>query len=133
MLKKIVDLFCKIDRKFIVDCIVIAIPIILIFIYFNLKPSGVNETLKANKKIEEKIDSIRLYNEELSTKIGELEQNQILFNDIIAQNNLLIQENNKELAKLKRIYNDKINSVSRYNVAQLDSFFSSRYKEKYNR
>jgi hypothetical protein len=112
---------------------VIAIPIILIFIYFNLKPSGVNETLKANKKIEEKIDSIRLSSEELNEKINQLEQNQIIFNDIIAQNNLLIEENNKELAKLKRVYNDKINSVSRYNIAQLDSFFTSRYKEKYGR
>jgi cell division protein FtsL len=132
MIKWIKNIVSKIDRKLIVDITVIIIPILLIILFLNLKPSNVDVTLN-NKRIEEKIDSVRLSNEALTNEINELEKNQITLNDIITQNNVLIEQNNKELTKLKRLYNDKINSVSGYNVAQLDSFFSNRYKEKYNR
>jgi predicted patatin/cPLA2 family phospholipase len=98
-----------------------------------MKPAEVKQTLNDNKKIEEKIDSIRDTNNGLSEKIGQLEQNQQIFYDIINKNNMLIEQNNKELIKLKRLYNGKINNVSGYNVAQLDSFFTNRYKELYNR
>ena len=113
------------------DCIVIAIPIILIVMYFNLKPGYVNDTLNNNNKIEKKIDSIYYYNSLLTNKIIQLEEKQMLFMDILNENNLIIEKNNKELAKLKQQYNDKINSINSYNISQLDSFFTSRYKDKY--
>jgi len=127
------NIFCKANRKFLLDVIIIAIPIILIYIYFNLKTGDTKETFNQNKHIEEKIDSVKVYNEFISEKIVKLEENKQIYNDIINKNNELINENNKELSKLKRAYNDKIKTVSNYNVAQLDSFFTKRYKEYYNR
>lgn len=101
--------------------------------YFNLKPGYVKDTSKDNKRLEEKIDSIYYYNYLLTNKIAQLEEKQVLFMDIINENNLLMEQNNKELIKLKKAYNDKINTVTNYNVAQLDSFFTSRYKDRYER
>ena len=132
-MKSISNLFCQANRKFLLDVIIIAIPIILIYMYFNLKTGDTKQTLSDNKKIEEKIDSVKVYNEFISEKVVQLEQNQEIFNDIINKNNELITQNNKELGKLKRAYNDKIKTIGNYNVAQLDSFFSKRYKESYNR
>jgi len=131
MLNFISKIYCSINRKLIMDCIVIAIPIILIVMYFNLKPGYVNDTLNNNNKIEKKIDSIYYYNSLLTNKIIQLEEKQMLFMDILNENNLIIEKNNKELAKLKQQYNDKINSINSYNISQLDSFFTSRYKDKY--
>jgi hypothetical protein len=129
----ITNIFCKKNRQLLLDIILIIIPIILIYVYFNLKTGDTKQTYSDNKHIEEKIDSVKVYNEFISEKIVELEQNQEVFNEIITKNNELINENNKELSKLKRAYNDKIKTVSNYNVAQLDSFFAKRYKEYYNR
>ena len=129
----ITNIFSKKNRQLLLDIILIIIPIILIYVYFNLKTGDTKQTLSDNKHIEEKIDSVKVYNEFISEKIVEIEQNQEIFNEIITKNNELINENNKELSKLKRAYNDKIKTVSNYNVAQLDSFFAKRYKEYYNR
>ena len=127
------NIFCAENRRLFIDIIVIAIPIMLIYFFLTHKPAEFKQTIQDNKVLEEKIDSVKVYNEFISEKIVQLEENQQVFNDIITQNNNLIQQNNKELIKLKRIYNAKINNVNGFNVAQLDSFFTNRYKETYNR
>lgn len=123
----------KINKRTIIDIIMVATPIILIYIYFNLNPSEIKQTLKDNKKIESKVDSLKMDNKFIVERMYELEKRQTMFFDLINQNNDLIKENNKELQKLKKIYNEKINSISGYNVSQLDSFFANRYKEYYNK
>ena len=126
-------IFCSINRKTIIDFIIILIPIILIYFYFSGfgSANAVKEALKDNKKIEMKIDTLKMDNQFIVERMYELEKKQTLFFDMINQNNDLIKENNKELIKLKKIYNEKINSVNGYNVSQLDSFFTNRYKEYY--
>ena len=130
-IKKILS---KIGRKTIIDIVVLLIPVMLIFLYFYLKNSPqFKKVFNDNKKIEEKIDSIKLNNDFIARRMYELEKNQVIFYELINKNNLLIQQNNKELIKLKKIYNDKINDVNGYNVSQLDSFFRNRYKDYYPR
>ncbi len=123
----------KIKGRTLIDIVIIAIPILLIYVYFNLDPTEIKQTLKENKKIEGKIDSLKSDNQFIVERMYELEKKQTMFFEAINQNNDLIKENNKELQKLKRIYNEKINSINGYNVSQLDSFFANRYKEYYNK
>lgn len=123
----------KIKGRTLIDIIIIAIPVLLIYVYFNLDPTEIKQTLKDNKKIESKIDSLKTDNQFIVERMYELEKKQTMFFELINQNNDLIKENNKELQKLKRIYNEKINSINGYNVSQLDSFFANRYKEYYNK
>ena len=128
-------LISKINLKTLATISVILIPIILLWIYLTgiKTPKEIKDALKANKAIELKIDSIKQDNQFLVERMYELEKRQTMFFDQINQNNNLIKENNKELLKLKKIYNEKINSVNGYNVSQLDSFFTNKYKEYYNR
>lgn len=127
-------LLCMINRKTLIDIIIVMIPIFLIFMYFTGPTSKeVKSALKSNKSIDLKVDSLKQDNQFIVERMYELEKKQTLFFDLINQNNVLIKENNKELVRLKRIYNEKINSINGYNVSQLDSFFTSKYKDFYNR
>ena len=128
-------MFCKINRRLIVDIIVILIPIFLIYLYFTAMSTlpEIKQTFKENKNIQLKVDSIKADNEFIVNRMYELEKNQAIFFQMVNKNNELIQENNKQLSKLKKAYNDKINSVSTYDVSQLDSFFTNRYRDYYNR
>jgi regulatory protein YycI of two-component signal transduction system YycFG len=132
-MKWILNIFCKTNRKFFIDAIIIIIPILLIYLFLNQKTPETRDTTEENKKINAKIDSVKIYNEFISEKILQIEANQQAFNDIIIINNALIEENNKELLKLKRNYNAKINNANSFNVSQLDSFFTARYKAQYGR
>jgi hypothetical protein len=132
-MKWISNAFCKLNRKFFINIIVITIPILLIYLFLNQKTPETKDTFEENKKINDKIDSVKIYNEFISEKIFQIEASQQAFNDIININNTLIEENNKELSKLKRNYNAKINDANSFNVSQLDSFFTARYKEQYGR
>lgn len=126
-------IFSSINRRTIVDIIVVLIPLILIYIYFTglSLPKDVKDALEDNKKIDVKIDSLRMSNEYIKNKISDLESKEAMYLELIQKNNELIQQNNNELTKLKKDYNEKINNVKRYNVRQLDSFFTKRYKEYY--
>jgi hypothetical protein len=81
----------------------------------------------------QKIDSIKLDQNFLLSRIYEVEKNQLMFYSLIDENNKLIVKNNKELNNLKRIYNEKINNINSYNYKQLDSFFTNRYSEYYKK
>lgn len=119
--------------KNLMNIVIILIPIILIYVYMaGVSPKEIRQTLNDNKKIESKVDSIKSDNQFIVERMYELEKKQVQFFELITKNNDLIQENNKELLKLKKLYNAKINSVSNYSTSQLDSFFTSRYKEYYN-
>ena len=128
-------LFCMINRRTLIDIIIVIIPILLIWIYFTgtRTPKEVKDALNANKGIELKVDSLKQDNQFIVERMYELEKKQTLFFDLINQNNDLIKENNKELMRLKRIYHEKINTINGYNISQLDSFFTAKYKDYYNR
>ena len=135
LLGSISNLFCKTNRKAIIDIIVVVTPLLLIYVYYvgmGTLPE-IKETLKENKKIQGKIDSIQTDNQFIVQRMYELEKNQALFFDMVNKNNELIKENNKQLSKLKKIYNDKINNANTYDVSQLDSFFTNKYGKYYNR
>ena len=121
------------NRRKIMDILLVLLPIALIYIYVNFSPSGVKQVMRENKQIDKKIDSLKDDNKFIVERMYELEKRQTMFFELINQNNDLIKENNKELQKLKKIYNEKINSVNSYTVTQLDSFFTSRYKDYYNK
>jgi hypothetical protein len=132
-MKWILNIFCKVNRKFFIDIIIITIPILLIYSFLNQKTPQTRDTTEENKKISAKIDSVKIYNEFMHEKILQIEANQQALTDIIIINNALIEENNKELSKLKLNYNAKINNANSFNVSQLNNFFTSRYKEQYGR
>lgn len=103
--------------------------IVGIYILISRKtPSDVKITEQNNKKLELVVDSLKASNASLSKKIIDLEATQALYQDQIRKNNDSIDANNKELTKLKKFYNEKINSINSYNTNELDSFFSNRYK-----
>lgn len=132
-MKWISNIFSEANRKFLIYGTIIIIPILFIYIFLNQKTSEIKDTLKENKKIEAKIDSAKIYNKLISEKIALIELNQQSFKDIINKNNTLIEENNKELSKLKISYDAKINNANSFTVSQLNSFFTTRYKDLYGR
>lgn len=127
------NFFNNLTPRTITNIIFVAIPLILLYIYVDRNSAEIKQTAKVNQKIETKVDSLKVDNQFIVQRMYELEKNQIMFFDMINQNNLLIKENNKELLNLKRIYNEKISSINSFNITQLDSFFTSRYKEYYNK
>ena len=134
-LNSVSNLFCKTNRKAIIDVIVVITPLLLIYVYFvgmGTLPE-IKDALKENKKIQTTIDSIQTDNQFIVQRMYELEKNQAMFFDMVNKNNELIKENNKQLSKLKKIYNDKINNANTYDVSQLDSFFTEKYRDYYNR
>lgn len=134
MFQKIIEYFKNFKFRTLLDIIIVAIPVFLIYLYFNTRtPAEVTQLIKDNKKIDVKVDSLKLDNEFLLSRMFELEKNQILLNESINKNNELIQENNNQLTKLKKIYNAKITNANNYNISQLDSFFTERYKQYYPR
>lgn len=134
IMQKVSEFFSK-NKRLIMDIIVIAIPVIILYIYFSGfgTPPEVKQAIKDNKEIQLKVDSLRKDNEFLVSRMYQFERNQTLFYDMISKNNDLISENNKQLTKLKKDYEKKITSINSYNFSQLDSFFANRYKEYYNR
>lgn len=123
----------KIPRRTIIDIIIILIPIFLIYIFVNRTPPEVKQTLQENKLIDKKVDSLKMDNQFIVARMFEYEKNQKMFIDMINENNDLVRKNNNELQKLKKIYNEKISSVNGYNISQLDSFFTVRYHDYYNK
>lgn len=111
----------------------VGIVLALMFTIFIGNPSEIKQTFKTNKKIEKTIDSLNQDTKFIVERLYSIEQSQLQFLEEI--NNLQngINRNNTGIIKLQKIYNAKINNANTYNVAQLDSFFTSRYKDYYNR
>ena len=118
------------SRKINIVLLLLAIGVI---VFLAIRINNSIKSISANGKIDNTIDTIMLDNKIMLDKIHELEQKQVKYVDLIEKNNYLIRQNNNELVKLKKAYNEKINNVNNYNVSQLDSFFTNRYKTYYNR
>jgi cell division protein FtsB len=133
--QSIINLYKKIDKKYIIDAIVIFIALAIGYILFTGANTNkdIKAVLKENEKLEHKIDSLKNNNDSINKIIVELEDKQILFLNEITKNNTLITKNNTELQKIKNIYNAKITAINSYTTSQLDSFFTERYKDYYNR
>lgn len=99
-------------------------------IYVGRSNGTIKDVLIENARIQKKIDSVQENNKFLTHRFYEMEERQITFNKAINKNNDLISQNNTEMAKLKKIYNEKINTASTYSISQLDSFFSARYENR---
>lgn len=127
------NFLANLSPRTITNILFVGIPIILLYIYIDKNSAEIKKATKTNQKIETKVDSLKVDNQFIVQRMYELEKNQIMFFDMINQNNLLIKENNRELLNLKRIYNEKITSINSFNISQLDSFFTNRYKEYYNK
>lgn len=122
----------KIGDK-LINAILIAILIGLLFTLFIGKPSEIKQTFKTNAKVEKVIDSLKDNTDFIISRIYEIEKNQSIFYDQIGNLQNGIDKNNHGITELKKIYNAKINNANTFNVAQLDSFFTNRYKDFYNK
>jgi len=130
LLNKILPLLPKIGK--IAGYIISAAIVVLLLIKIFVKDPGYYKINKQEQKtIQLKIDSINKKQDSLSLKIENLEKGNILFYEIISKNNELIDANNKKLETLRRLYNEKINSVDHYTVTDLDSFFRANYGQYY--
>jgi len=125
--------FFKRAGNFLIIIISAALILGLLFTLFIGKPSEIKQTFKTNAKIEKVVDSIKQDNNFILSRMYELERNQALYYDEIGKTQQLIMNNNNSILKLQKIYNEKIKSINNFNVAQLDSFFTNRYKEFYNK
>ena len=121
-------------RRFLVDAVLILGIAAIAFIGYKIynkhddsTPEQLKQTLIENKKIQDKIDSISRYNKSLMNRIYSLEVSEGDIYDAINENNGLIKQNNNKLDKLKKSYEEKIDSVNNYSIYQLDSFFTKRY------
>lgn len=83
------------------------------------------------KAIQSKVDSISLQQAKLSEDIKTLQQGQIIFYDIVKQSVEEIENNNKELIKLRKQYNEKLNRTDIYTISDIDSFFRAKYPNLY--
>jgi len=129
----LIELVKRLNGKTLINLIIIATPIIIIWIYFTglRLPSEVSELMKINKNLEIKIEELKKDNEFIMSRMYQLEKREILLVEYINENNDLIKKNNNEILKLRKTYNEKINSVNNYDTRQLDSFFTKRYKDYY--
>lgn len=119
--------FFKTYKKYILGTIIGALCIFTLVHVLVRNPKDVSITDKQVKELQIKIDSIQ---NKLILKDKEIDSLQktdtILFNKI--KNNDIKQiQNNLELNNLKKQYHEKINSVSHYNVSDIDSFITKRY------
>lgn len=132
---KIKSFIPKIDRRTIVDIVIILIPVLLIyyFFYVDKTPPEIKQLLEQNKKFEMKIDSLNNENDAITNQLLTLEKKEESFNTAVIENNKIITENNKEILKLEKIYYEKINSVNGYNLNELEQFFTKKYGPFYNR
>ena len=128
-LKTLID---KLDRRAIIDIIVILMGASLLYILLagTKTPPEIKDAAKENKVIEKKIDSINITNVILQTKIDSLNQSQLAYNDLINKNNIIINQQTQALTNIKKLYNEKINSINGYSTNQLDSFFTNRYRTR---
>ena len=116
----------------------IIVVVLSLVLYFTLKSffGGKNflkDTEASVKTLEKKIDSIHQDQSFLLSRMYEMEQKQLIFNEEIGRNNMLIEKQSIELSKLKKIYNEKIRTVDNYSYSQLDSFFAERYGRFYTK
>jgi len=125
-------LFSKIKGKVLIYVILGIATLIGVYYFASTRnPSIIKQTDKDNKILQLKADSFAKANLILQSKIDSLQSNQQQYFDLIKKNNDLIQQNNNNLIQLKKLYNEKINSINNYSTSQLDSFFTNRYKDYY--
>jgi len=88
----------------------------------------VQKTQSAVNRIQQQIDTVRIFQDMLIDRTFLLENQQMLTRQLIDENNRVLSENRKVLEKIRSQNNEKISNASNYTYMQLDSFFSSRYK-----
>jgi hypothetical protein len=114
--------------------VALALGILYAIIYFATGKNPIEKISKDEiKALQLKIDSV--YNDQkfMTDRMYKIEANQIIFQEKINENNNKITDKIDNLAKLNKIYYEKIKPVNTYNSNQLDSFFKSRYKDYYDK
>lgn len=132
-LNKIVDGVKGINLQKIVNISILLILLMLVYDIFLKNESNIKEVMAKNNIIDHKIDSVNQRNVELTEKIETLKKNDTVFMTLVTENNKLIINNNKELVKIQREYHETIASINNYSLNDLDTFFTKKYKQFYNR
>lgn len=109
----------------------ISIIILILIALFVRDPEYYRDSKREMKESKAKVDSIYRNQDSLNLEIQNIKKAQIMFYDIIAQTNESVQQNNKKIDNLRRYFNEKINSVDKYTISDLDSFFRTRYARYY--
>jgi vacuolar-type H+-ATPase subunit I/STV1 len=94
---------------------------ILYYLIFFLTP-------KVNMSVQQKIDSLSVLVEQLHDDNVELEKEIDEYNQKIDEVDNHIDKIKGQKTIVKEIYHEKINSVDKLTVRELDSFFTDRYK-----
>ena len=97
------------------------------YIFENTSNFSSVKTEQSVQKIQVAIDSIKKSQEMYVFWLQNMNNNNTYLLDQINRNNVLIENNNRELLTLKKMYNAKINSVNNYNTSDLDSIFANKY------
>jgi peptidoglycan hydrolase CwlO-like protein len=127
---KILALLPKIGK--ILEITIVSVLLVLLLIRIFVKdPEYYRDNKQEQKAIQLKVDSLYKKQDSISLKIENLEKGNILFYEVISRNNELMEANNKKIETLRRLYNEKINSIDRYTVTDLDSFFRANYGQYY--
>lgn len=112
----------------------VAVGLMVLILFRVSNPSYLDDAKKQIKKIDISQDSIKNQLKFVQEQIFQMDLKQGELSDKVKEGNMKIDVNNKEILKLRKIYNEKINNtVDHLSISQLDSFFAERYKRFYEK
>jgi hypothetical protein len=116
--------FIKTNWKIILSALIGAF---LIYATFVHNSKEVKELERTNKALQVSFDSLQALKIVGDMKIDSITKHDTLLYQQIDYNIQAIQQNQKEIDRLKKISHEKITNINNASVRDLDSFFRSRY------
>lgn len=107
------------------DYIYIGLISVLVLLLVFRKP-GISEKEHQQKKM---IDSLTTDINHKNEFIKLLDKQLIVYDDSIAKFKNTFNNNDKKIKEIHKNYEDKVRIIDSYDVDQLESFFSNRYKD----
>jgi len=81
------------------------------------------------KEDQRRFDSLQQQNITLNKVIRKLDSVNVKYFDSITRLNSQMEQLSKDNTVIKHVYHEKIITIDKYNVSDLDSFFSKRYSQ----
>jgi uncharacterized membrane protein required for colicin V production len=119
--------FLKTHWKIITGTVVGALIIFCLVMLFTTNSKQFTQLKHDNLILQKQFDSLLEVHNQLTFKIDSIQSKDSVLLIQIDYNNQIIDANNRELNKYKKLYHEKINNIDHYSANDLDSFFRSRY------
>lgn len=107
------------------DYIIIGLIVALLFIVLFRKNNPDPQIVLNKYRIDSLNRELVLKGDSIKLKDGQIQY----YKDLIAQYQKIIDKNNIQLKEIKDLYDKKSSVIDNYDIIELDSFFSARYKK----